>query len=343
MNKMKKFASIATAVLMTACMAAPMTMSLTASAADVEIALSLPTPLPENSSLQEVCAYQIFAGTYQESTVEGSEGTLNISGWGNGIDVAKFITELKANEAFIENETNAFASVTYDETRPAVSAQAVADIVGKWQNDSATAKAFAKLAVLNINANNQITGNYNRTTSKVTFTGTDLPDGYYLFTCELDNVTNSAPNYDSMSLGMLTIIDNSATNLKIGSEGEAKVGLPEVMKKVYENTKSSATVASISDYAETDYKWNDVADYCIGDSVPFKLYGTMPQDIANYEHYYYNFTDTLGTQFDMPTSLTIKVGSATLTAIKGENGNFTVSDNDKNCRVSVNGQVISIS
>lgn len=71
MNKMKKFASIATAVLMTACMAAPMTMSLTASAADVEIALSLPTPLPENSSLQEVCAYQIFAGTYQESTVEG--------------------------------------------------------------------------------------------------------------------------------------------------------------------------------------------------------------------------------------------------------------------------------
>lgn len=257
----------------------------------------------------------------QQSKV--SEGTLNISGWGNGIDVAKFITELKANEAFIENETNAFASVTYDETRPAVSAQAVADIVGKWQNDSATAKAFAKLAVLNINANNQITGNYNRTTSKVTFTGTDLPDGYYLFTCELDNVTNSAPNYDSMSLGMLTIIDNSATNLKIGSEGEAKVGLPEVMKKVYENTKSSATVASISDYAETDYKWNDVADYCIGDSVPFKLYGTMPQDIANYEHYYYQFTDTLGKEFNAPTSVTIKVNNTAITTAPTNSEIFT--------------------
>lgn len=346
MNKMKKFAGIATAVLMTACMAAPMTMSLTASAANVDISITLPTPLPENSSLQEVFAYQIFAGTYQEPTAEGSEGTLNISGWGSGIDVAKFITELKTNEAFNENGVNAFASVTYDDTKPAVSAQAVADIIGKWSDDSATAKAFAKLAVLNINANSKITGTYNKTSSKVTFTDADLPDGYYLFTCELNNVTNSATNYDSMSLGMLTIIDNSAKNLKIGSEGEAKVGLPEVMKKVYENTKTvtgTATIGSLTEPAVQNGGWNDVADYCIGDSVPFKLYGTMPQDIANYEHYYYNFTDTLGTQFDMPTSLTIKVGNAEITATKGDTGWTTSDDTGKNCRVSVNGQVISIS
>ncbi|MGN1036504.1 MAG: isopeptide-forming domain-containing fimbrial protein, partial [Ruminococcus sp.] len=339
MNKMKKFASIATAVLMTACMAAPMTMSLTASAVTTAT-LNPPTGIAADS-ISNVKAYQIFTGDYIPPTTNPSTSAiinpaeLTVTGWGSGINVDAFITALKADTTF----SGAFDSVTVENS--AASAQAVADIVGKYIENSAEAQAFAKLAVLNKTTTAK-DGTFSG--SSVTF-GDDvdnIDNGYYVVTCD---VTTSTANYDSMSLGMLTVIGKNAALLQVGT-GTAKVGLPEVMKKVKENTKTVTGTATIGSFTEDDTAngtWNDVADYCIGDSVPFKLYGTMPEDIANYEHYYYNFTDTLGSQFDMPTSMTITVGSATLTAIKGENGNFTVSDNDKNCRVSVNGQVISIS
>lgn len=350
MNKMKKFASIATAVLMTACMAAPMTMSLTASA-QTSATLTVPSGISAES-IRNIKAYQIFTGDYIPATTLSGTNTvetpakLTVTGWGNGIDVLAFIDDLKTDATF----SSAFASVTAENN--AASAQAVSDIIGTWSNDSPMAQAFAKLAVLNKNG----TGTSGTFSEGSVLFGNDtnnIDNGYYVVTCDATAISgtdeNGNPsyitNYDSMSLGMLTVIGKDASLLQVGT-GTAKVGLPEVMKKVKENTKTVTGEATIGSFKETDTTngtWNDVADYCIGDSVPFKLYGTMPQDIANYEHYYYNFTDTLGTQFDMPTSLTIKVGSATLTAIKGENGNFTVSDNDKNCRVSVNGQVISIS
>ena len=55
--------------------------------------------------------------------------------------------------------------------------------------------------------------------------------------------------------------------------------------------------------------WNDVADYCIGEDVPFKLYGSMPETLADYDAYYYKFTDTLDTQFDQPKTVTVTVGT----------------------------------
>ena len=350
MNKMKKFASIATAVLMTACMAAPMTMSLTASA-QTSATLTVPSGISAES-IRNIKAYQIFTGDYIPATTLSGTNTvetpakLTVTGWGNGIDVLAFIDDLKTDATF----SSAFASVTAENN--AASAQAVSDIIGTWSNDSPMAQAFAKLAVLNKNG----TGTSGTFSEGSVLFGNDtnnIDNGYYVVTCDATAISgtdeNGNPsyitNYDSMSLGMLTVIGKDASLLQVGT-GTAKVGLPEVMKKVKENTKTVTGEATIGSFKETDTTngtWNDVADYCIGDSVPFKLYGTMPQDIANYEHYYYNFTDTLGTQFDMPTSLTIKVGNAEITATKGDTGWTTSDDTGKNCRVSVNGQVISIS
>lgn len=349
MNKMKKFASIATAVLMTACMAAPMTMSLNASA--VTTATLTPPAGIEADSIRNVKAYQIFKGDYiQPTTVQGTgaietPAKLTVTGWGSGIDVVKFITALKTDTTFSGEFDNVEAE------NNVTTAQAVADIIGVWPNDSVKAQAFAKLAVLNKTTtakNGTFSG------SSVTF-GTDednIDNGYYVVTCDAtaietdeNGTKNYIQNYDSMSLGMLTVIGKNAALLQVGM-GEAKVGLPEVMKKVKENTKTVTGTATIGSFTETDITngtWNDVADYCIGDSVPFKLYGTMPQDIANYEHYYYQFTDTLGKQFDMPTSLTIKVGNTEITATKGDTGWTTSGDTGTNCRVSIVGQVISIS
>ena len=334
MNKMKKFASMAAAILMTACVAVPATMSLTASAA-TEVTLAEPTGLPASgtNNITGITAYQIFKGTYDSSSKK-----LNISGWGDGIKVEDFINALKADSTV----GTLFTSVSYNSLNPVISAQAIADIAGKWSDDDINAQAFAKLAVLNKKGSGT-TGTFDSSNKKVKFgdDSTNLNDGYYVVTCKLSNA--DATTHTAQSLGMLSVFDGDSSELQIGT-GTAKVGLPEVMKKVYENEKESKDVASIAKYSETDKKWNDVADYCIGDSVPFKLYGTMPQDIGNYSHYYYKFTDTLGTQFDMPTELTIKVGDDTTLTATENSGAWTVTgDNGKNCRVSSNGNEISIS
>lgn len=342
MNKMKKFASMAAAILMTACVAVPATMSFTALAA-TEVTLAEPTGLPSGTNaITNITAYQIFKGDYTAATTDPSTSTvitkakLSVTGWGDGINADAFITALKADTTI----GSLFTSINSENT--ATSAQAVADVIGKWSNDDARAQAFAKLAVLNKKGKGT-TGTFDSSNKKVKFgdDSTNLNDGYYVVTCKLSN--DDATTHTAQSLGMLSVLGGSASGLSIGT-GTAKVGLPEVMKKVYENEKASAVAASIGKYKETDLKWNDVADYCIGDSVPFKLYGTMPQDIGNYSHYYYKFTDTLGTQFDMPKELTIKVGDDTTLTATENSGAWTVTgDNGKNCRVSSNGNEISIS
>lgn len=342
MNKMKKFASMAAAILMTACVAVPATMSLTASAA-TEVTLAGPTGLPSGTNeITDITAYQIFKGDYTAATTEPSTSTvitkakLSVTGWGDGINADAFITALKDDTTI----GSLFTSINSENT--AASAQAVADVIGKWNDDDARAQAFAKLAVLNKKGNGT-TGTFDSSNKKVKFgdDSTNLNDGYYVVTCKLSNT--DATTHTAQSLGMLSVLGGSASGLSIGT-GTAKVGLPEVMKKVYENEKTSKDSATIGGYTEDKNNWNDVADYCIGDSVPFKLYGTMPQNIGNYSHYYYKFTDTLGTQFDMPTELTIKVGDDTTLTAKENSGAWTVTgDNGKNCRVSSNGNEISIS
>lgn len=326
MNKMKKFASIATAVLMTACMAAPMTMSLTSSAVTT-VTLNAPDNLPSDSSISDIKAYQIFTGEYTAAAGENA-AKLNITGWSDDINVSAFITALQADTTLGSD----FASVKVENT-PA-SAQAVADIISKWTDNDTKAQAFAKLAVLNKNGTGTI-GNLSGTTVTFGNESTSLADGYYVVTCNVTNSTNSATDYNAMSLGMLTVLGGTTSGLSIGT-GTAKVGLPEVMKKVYENQDSNAseTEASINGYKETDKKWNDVADYCIGDSVPFKLYGTMPQDIANYEHYYYQFTDTLAPQFTAPDSVTIKVNDTEITTAPANSDMFTSIKTDETTKIT---------
>ena len=53
-------------------------------------------------------------------------------------------------------------------------------------------------------------------------------------------------------------------------------------------------------------RYNDTADYSIGDSVPFKLIGTVP-DMSKYTAYKYTFKDTLSDAFDNVEVKDIKV------------------------------------
>ena len=100
--------------------------------------------------------------------------------------------------------------------------------------------------------------------------------------------------------------------LKI-AEGEEltvtpKAGKPKVEKKVKEDDRdvSLGNVMDPSLYGNEN-KYNDCADYCIGEEVPFEVVGSMPANIDKYAHYYYEFKDRLGRGFKTPTDFVVAV------------------------------------
>ena len=294
----KRFAAITSASLLAACAVAP--VAFNSFAADTVLTMSAPSSLPDDAIIDNtVKAYKIFEIT----KVNGTEADYNIDDWATGVNFANLITALKSDVAFGEDESNIFNGVNYDssdETTKVKSAKALAVALSNLDDDQKI--AFAKVVMNNVSAEPTITGSYSN--GNVTFS--DIGDGYYIMTCTALS-DDETPNYESISLGMLTVVDGAGM---IGLTGQAKVGLPTVEKKVQENVKSA--IETFSPY-ETDAKWNEVADYNIGDPVPFKLYGTMPSDLSNYESYYYKFTDNLGTQFTFDeNSVVVKVKTTTI-------------------------------
>ena len=72
------------------------------------------------------------------------------------------------------------------------------------------------------------------------------------------------------------------------TEATPKSDVPTVEKKVQEDDKYNQDGGYGNGY-------NDVADWNIGDPVPFKLIGTLPDNLSDYETYQYIFHDTLST------------------------------------------------
>ena len=113
-----------------------------------------------------------------------------------------------------------------------------------------------------------------------------VPAGYYLIKDD-DNAT-----VDSHTLYLVEVINQ---NIDI----QPKTDVPSVEKKVLENTKHQQDDGYGSGY-------NDTADYHIGDMVPFKLIGRIP-DMSRYQTYKYVFHDTLCKAFYAPTEDDITV------------------------------------
>ena len=63
--------------------------------------------------------------------------------------------------------------------------------------------------------------------------------------------------------------------------------------------------------------YNDVADWNIGDSVPFKLIASIPNNIESYDEYKFVFHDTLSNAFTLNQD-SIKVFVAETTAANVE-------------------------
>ena len=209
-------------------------------------------------------AYQIFAGTETQTDNQLVDIT-----WGSGINANAFLAALKD-----ENSSAFMTTVTNEETGEETTvnifagcaeAKDVAEVLGKNNTNNALANAVAKLAL----ANKKGEGTLLSTET------TDLPSGYYLI---VDETQFGADDKNTVYNAALLQVTGTVTIAQ-------KTDRPSVEKKVLENNQYTLDEGFGAGY-------NDVADYNMGDAVPFHLIGTVP-DMSRYETYKYIFHDTM--------------------------------------------------
>lgn len=333
MKKTRRIAAMIAALALATCSIAPIMM--TASAADVNVSVKVDgsvanetTNVTPDKDVAEhtYTAYQIFKG--EAKTVE-DETTFTITGLGANAG------SLLTNEAFLafkaaddkESVGEALAKLPKDSegnTTATADEQAIAaaQAIDGIENGSNKADELAKILAA------VATG----TGTKISTDGTDLPEGYYVVKDTYTKGENGSN--DAVSKFILRV--NSAENAD-GITIVPKKSYPSVIKKVQENAKPvnsmGENASKLEQAVDTESRWNDVADWNIGDDVPFQLYGSMPETLDDYDAYYYKFTDTLSEKFEKPEEVTVKAGNVTL--------KFTLEDGvyagtDGNCRVTWN-------
>ena len=296
MKTTKRFIAMAAALTLTACTAIPMAM-MTANAAATANTISFTNNVDTGHTYT---GYQIFTG-------EIEDGVLKNVAWANDAKGADFLTALQGATATLSDDTTLGSKFTSATDAKTVAA-AMSTITNSDDKDilaAFLATQTANMVKVNATAAESI---------DITATG----DGYYLV---IDEGSSAKPSAKTKYL--LDSVDASK-----GAVIAVKSAVPSMVKKVQEN-------AAVDDYdgmGETGNDWNDVADYNIGDAVPFKLYGSLPSNYGDYEHYYYKFTDTLAAGLTAPAAadVTVKIGTEVISP-------------GKNMRVKVDGQNIIVS
>ena len=295
------------AMALTATMAVPFSMTASATSVTVD------TTKDSEAATHTYTAYPIFTGTYNEDL------GLTVTDWAEGFNS----TALLSDTAFkvivaVKAQGTESAKTIGDILGTKTDAASVALAIENIGNDSAEAIALAKvLAKYTDGEGIELSG-----------TAKTLDAGYWIVK-DTYTVTDT-PTNDAVSAYVLRVSG--------GTEAISitpKKDKPTVEKKVLENVKDVDGKPTYDQ--ETTAKWNDVADYCIGDSVPFKVYGTLPEatSYAAYDNYYYKFTDTLGAEFNAPDEGDIIV------KVNGEEINNATGKT--NMRVTVSGQEITVS
>lgn len=198
-------------------------------------------------------AYQVFAGDLAGSVLSNIE-------WGTGVNGAGLLAALKSDSAYGSYFTNCTTA-----------AQVAEVLTKKFDSDSDELNAFA--ALVNAHLADTPTGT-SGAISEEKYTISNLPAGYYLLKDKDNSLDDSNSAY---TMYMLQLVGNLTTT--------PKASAPTVEKKVLENSKYPKDEGYGQGY-------NDVADWNIGDAVPFKLIGALPA-MSGYDTYKYVFHDTL--------------------------------------------------
>lgn len=218
-------------------------------------------------------AYQVFAGDYTEEA--GEEKLSNIE-WGKNVDGNGIINTLTTET--IETKPNpnydaAFAGCS--------SAEDVAGVLAGKDNDSDIAKKFANAVEKNIKNDVDPAG----TATECVNEEYAIPvkgDGYYFVK------NRTVPNEDSSYTRYLLLVVGDAT-------AEHKGTYPTVDKVIDDDGDKKVNEASI------------------GDSVSYKITGRMPENIGDYNTYYYVFTDTLSEGLTYNDNVRVMIGQNDVT------------------------------
>lgn len=242
-------------------------------AAVMALAMGVPTfaasgnysiKINDESSGHTYVAYQVFKGT-----VSDNGQTLSDVDWGDGVNGEELLAALKGPE---ETPT-AYQTCT--------TAAEVAKVLEGYTDDSQAIKEFSDIVGQHLSETMSGTlSAYDEVSKSYTISG--LAAGYY-FIKDADTVAETDAYTD-----FILKLTNDETITR-------KADVPTVEKKVQEDDKD-ITNGENENYGEG---YNDVADWNIGDAVPFKLIGTLPTNFADYDTYQYIFHDTLSAGLDL--------------------------------------------
>ena len=285
MKSLKKLAVVLLALMMV------MLLTVTAFAADATYSITI----NNGEAGHTYNAYQIFSGTLSGTgVVSGDPDTndpyqLSYIQWGSGVRTDGLIAALKGTETFSslgDTATAADVAEILSTANTAAAAQALADVLVGGGGTTYLSETPTASVNTQSNDNTQyVLGN--------------LPAGYYLVT---DAFTGSGTDH---------VISDYIVKVVADVTMEPKADKPSIEKKVYEES-----------FFDTSSDWgsgyNDVADYDIGDAVPFKLVASIP-DMTGYDGYDFVITDTLSAGLTLDAdSIRVYVASAKDTGSPGE-------------------------
>ena len=223
-----------------------------------------------------------------------SGGTLSNIQWGSSID---------DDGVALLDALKEYSSDNFNECKTAAD---VAEVIGKKYTAAEDIAALVQVI-------DQYLGTATKsvTSTETTTTIPGLSNGYYLIKDKNDTLDGE---YDAHTAFITKIV--GITNAKL------KTGVPTLDK----------TVMDDDDDADSGKTWQDVADYDIGEAVPFKLTATMPDNIDAYKTYKLIFNDTMseGLTYDKVTSITVDGEEITL-----PNEGIQIVDRDQTLTVTI--------
>lgn len=207
-----------------------------------------------------------------------ADGSLTDVDWGTGVkdttDIASELTKINAD----------FAGKT--------TAAEIAAVL----NDLSEEELYKFAGLINDSHLDKVTATSAFSGGKQQFTG--LEAGYYIIK-DTDKTVGAGEAYTKYIL------------LSVPAETSVvpKTAVPTFMKKVKENNHE--VDPQLENANSTDY--NDVADYNMGDKVPFALYAELP-DLSDFGSYKLVFEDQMDDGLTFNDDVTVTVGSKTLEA-----------------------------
>ena len=140
--------------------------------------------------------------------------------------------------------------------------------------------------------------------------------GYYLFLTD-DGSIGTESNYSGQkqtgTSPIFAVVGGSAVQVN------EKIGIPTVTKKIRDD--------------KPDSDWGDKADSQVGQDVQYQLTGTVAENVASFDTYYYEFHDELSAGLTAKAdSVVVKIGDNILSpnTAAGANTGYDVSIDDNN-------------